>query len=53
MWSEAVGSQAGGGGEKKVERRRTKKMDGEFKTAHQKTNISIYLAWQPATASLY
>lgn len=29
------------------------KMDGEFKTAHQKTNISIYLAWHPATASLY
>lgn len=41
-----------GGGGKSI-KEEDKKMDGEFKTAHQKTNISIYLAWHPATASLY
>lgn len=44
MQSEAGKEKYKGGG---------KKMDGKFRTAHQKTNISIYLAWHPAPASLY
>lgn len=39
--------------EEKKKKARGKKMHGEFKTAHQKTNISIYLPWQPAPALLY